>query len=211
MELLISRNGIIDIKKLISWYQEFEFLISRNRILDIKKYLLFFISRNRILDIKNRILDIKNSISWYQEIESFISKKYFLISKNISWYQELGVKKRTNNVLIYAETGRLPLKVCRLIRIFKFWFKLLRTENCILGDAYKFLLMQCNDVTFRGTNWLSSVKIELFRLGLGYMWTEQNTLSFSKHFPVIKQKIIDICVQGFIADINSSQNINFFW
>ena len=117
----------------------------------------------------------------------------------------LGVKKRTDNVLIYAETGRLPLKVCRLIRIFTFWFKLLRTENCILGDAYKFLLMQCNDVTFRGTNWLSAVKIELFRLGLGYMWTEQNTLSFSKHFPVIKQKIIDTCVQGFIADINSSQ------
>ena len=117
----------------------------------------------------------------------------------------LGVNKRTNNVLTYAETGRLPLKVWRLIRIFKFWFKLLRTENCILGDAYKYLLMQCNDVTFRGTNWLKSVKTELFRLGLGYMWTEQNTLSFSKHFPVIKQKIIDICVQGFIADINSSQ------
>ena len=116
-----------------------------------------------------------------------------------------GVKKLTNNVLIYAETGRLPLKVCRLIRIFKFLFKLLRTENCILGDAYKYLLMQCNDFTFRGTNWLSSVKNELFRLGLGYMWTEQNTLSFSTRFPVIKQKIIDICMQGFIADINSSQ------
>ena len=70
----------------------------------------------------------------------------------------LGVKKRTNNVLVYAETGRLPLKVCRLIRIFKFWFKLLRTENCILSDAYKYLFMQCNDANFRGSNWLCVVK-----------------------------------------------------
>ena len=31
----------------------------------------------------------------------------------------LGVKKRTNNVLVYTETGRLPFKVCRLICIFK--------------------------------------------------------------------------------------------
>ena len=36
------------------------------------------------------------------------------------------------------------------------------------------------------------------------MWTEQNTLSFTKDFPVIKQKIIDICIQGLMADINSS-------
>ena len=47
---LISRNRILDIKKSISWYQEFYFLISRNRFLDIKKY--FLISKN---------------ISWYQE------------------------------------------------------------------------------------------------------------------------------------------------
>ena len=42
---LISRVRFLDIKKWISWYQEFDFLISRNRILDIKK-----------------------SNSWYQEI-----------------------------------------------------------------------------------------------------------------------------------------------
>ena len=45
------------------------------------------------------------------------------------------------------------------------------------------------------------MKNELFRLSLGFMWTGQNTLSFSKHFLVSKQKIIDICVQGVIVDI----------
>ena len=36
------------------------------------------------------------------------------------------------------------------------------------------------------------------------MWTEKNTLSFTKDFPVIEQKIIDICIQGLMADINCS-------
>ena len=47
-------------------------------------------------------------------------KEYNKIFANIYMYL---VKKPTNNVLVYAETGRFPLKVCREICIFKFWFK----------------------------------------------------------------------------------------
>ena len=38
----------------------------------------------------------------------------------------LGVKKTTSSAVVYCETGRFPLKVVRLFRIFKFWFKLLQ-------------------------------------------------------------------------------------
>ena len=34
----------------------------------------------------------------------------------------VGVKKSTNNCLIYAETGRYPLYICIYIRIVKYWF-----------------------------------------------------------------------------------------
>ena len=56
------------------WYQEIEFLISRNiyHFLDIKNSVDFWISRIRFLDIKKYFL-ISNNISWYQEF--------------ISWYQ----------------------------------------------------------------------------------------------------------------------------
>ena len=67
--------------------------------------------------------------------------------------------------------------------------------KCILGDAYEYLFVQCNDVTFRGTNLISSVKRE-----------KKNTLSFSKQYAVIKQKIIYICV----TDINSSQRCGVY-
>ena len=42
----------------------------------------------------------------------------------------LGVKKNTNSAFVYYETGRFPMKVVRLFRIFKFW--LLQSQHCIL-------------------------------------------------------------------------------
>ena len=119
------------------------------------------------------------------------------------WENVLGVKKKNYQWLIYAETGRLHLKAVRLIRIFKFWFKLLYTESCILGDIYKYFLRQCNDMNFRGNNWLMNVKNELYRLGLGYMWLEQDSLCFSTHFSIVKRRIIDTCVQSILAYIDS--------
>ena len=37
----------------------------------------------------------------------------------------LGVRRNTNTTMIYFETGRLPLYHVRILRMFKFWFKLL--------------------------------------------------------------------------------------
>ena len=65
---LISRDGILDIKKWNPWYQEFDFLISRN-------INYFLISRNGILDIKKWN-------SWYQEIDFLIWRIPFLNIKN---------------------------------------------------------------------------------------------------------------------------------
>ena len=72
MEFLISRNGILDIKKSISWcqknniswYQEMDFLISRND---------FLISGIRFFLYQEMCI-----ISWYQEIEFLISRNAFL-------------------------------------------------------------------------------------------------------------------------------------
>jgi hypothetical protein len=44
----------------------------------------------------------------------------------------LCVRKNTNNVMVYIETGRLPMNIVRWFRVFKFWFKILQSENCIL-------------------------------------------------------------------------------
>ena len=50
----------------------------------------------------------------------------------------LGVQRNTNRVMLYFETGRMPLYINHFIRMFKYWFKMLQTSNCVLKAAYDF-------------------------------------------------------------------------
>lgn len=45
--------------------------------------------------------------------------------------QILGVKLSTSNAGVYGELARYPLYICRFVRIIKYWFKLLHTDNII--------------------------------------------------------------------------------
>ena len=41
----------------------------------------------------------------------------------------------TNTASVYFESGRLPMKTVRYFRIFKFWFEVLCSENCIIKNV----------------------------------------------------------------------------
>ena len=58
-------SAFLDIKKCISWYQEFNFLISRN-------ITHFLISKNHFLISTNRFLDIKKCILRRRFTETFL-------------------------------------------------------------------------------------------------------------------------------------------
>lgn len=45
--------------------------------------------------------------------------------------------------MVYFETGSLSMKFVRYLRIFKFWFKLLQSRNCIIRSCYDKMLEEC--------------------------------------------------------------------
>ena len=49
--------------------------------------------------------------------------------------QLLCVKKSTCNVMVYFELGRILVECIRLLRMIKYWFRLLSTRNGILKEA----------------------------------------------------------------------------
>ena len=51
----------------------------------------------------------------------------------------LGVRKNTNTSMVYFETGRLSMYFIRIFNMFKFWFKIMQSENCILRASYECL------------------------------------------------------------------------
>ncbi len=48
----------------------------------------------------------------------------------------LGVKLSTSNAAVYGELARYPIYIQRYVRIIKYWFKIIRTDNCILKVLY---------------------------------------------------------------------------
>lgn len=53
----------------------------------------------------------------------------------------LGVRQSTNNILVYCELGRCPLIINRKLRIFKYWSKLVRSENTKLRALYNDMIV----------------------------------------------------------------------
>ena len=77
----------------------------------------------------------------------------------------LGVKKSTCNNLIYCELGRYPLQLIRKLRIFRYMLKLRSSQNCILNACFREMIENNDD-------WILSVKNELAKLGLNYLWDD---------------------------------------
>ena len=136
---------------------------------------------------------------WGNHKGAELEKIHLNFLKNI-----LGVKKTTSNCLTYFECGRLPLRIIRIIRVFKFWFRLLCTDSCILKHSYQWFVDHVNETNARYTNWANFIKIQLCELGLSELWYNQENLTFKIHFPLIKQRIIDNCVQSFYSEMTNS-------
>ena len=88
----------------------------------------------------------------------------------------LGVKKSTNNCLIYAETGRYPLYICIYIRIVKYWFKISNASE------HRYIYIIYNKCP---SSWSLFVRKILYEYGFGYVW-EANAVGIP-HPVFIKQ------------------------
>lgn len=100
----------------------------------------------------------------------------------------LGVKKSTCTAAVYAELGKVSFTLPQKIRIiFKYWRKLIYSNNCILLNCYDKLF---DDVeNHKKINWVSDVKNCLIDLGFNEIWNAQRCNEGT--LCVIKQRIFD--------------------
>jgi hypothetical protein len=124
----------------------------------------------------------------------------------------LGVRRNTNTTctMIHFETGRLPLYHVRILRMFKFWFKLLQTENCVLGAAYEYLYNVCENTKRNSHNWAVFVKEQLHCLGLSYMWHNQSNLNTNVCMPIIKLRLRDLFIQNVYSNLEHEPKFTFY-
>jgi hypothetical protein len=119
----------------------------------------------------------------------------------------LGVRKNTCTVGVYGEVGRYPLYVARYVRIIKYWFKLITTDNIVLKTLYNQALNDCNSGC---TNWVTNVKQLLSTYGFADVWISPGSVD-SKHFYLLfKQRLIDCFVQSWFGDKSKSSTLDLY-
>ena len=99
---------------------------------------------------------------------------------------------------IYGELGRYPLFITRYVRIIKYWFKLLTTDNIILRTVYN---QAVNDRNQGQNNWVKKVKREY---GFSNVFANQGNTNYSIFINVFKQRVIDCFQQGWSGSVNES-------
>ena len=114
---------------------------------------------------------------------------------------------RTSNAAVYGELARYPLYILRHVKILKFWFRLIETDNVIVKEVYNMSLNDCNNGK---TNWVTNVKNLLNQNGFNYVWNNPKSVNVKVFIPIFKQKIIDTFVQNWHVDKESNNVLDLY-
>ena len=98
----------------------------------------------------------------------------------------IGIKRSTNNSMMYAELGHILLRANRLFNRIRYWHRILKTNNCILKTCYSYQY-ECVEI-YNEHNWAYHVKQELFMLGFDELWINKHVDDKDLH--IIKKTII---------------------
>jgi len=121
----------------------------------------------------------------------------------------LGVKKTTQNDLIYGDLGRIDLKTRRYVNIIKYWLKLLALNEKMF--AKKFFLMLKIDIETRPEkeNWCTLLKNLLNNLGLFDAWYFQQVGNQQYFMALVKQRLTDHFIPNWNSRLDNSSRAFF--
>ena len=120
----------------------------------------------------------------------------------------LGLDMRTPNDLVYGETNRYPIVINSIVQCLRYWFKLLNMDRSrIPHKAYRMLF----DLDSRGkTNWVSDVRLCLFRYGFGEVWLNQGVGSEINFIKQFRQRLIECRWQDWNNHIETSERFSMY-
>ena len=113
----------------------------------------------------------------------------------------LGVRKSSSNVAVYGELGRYPLYINRYIRIIKFWFKIIRTNNIIMNSIVETCI---SDIDKGITNWFANVRNLLEKYGFLDIWLDPLSVNQNQFIAIFKQRLLDEYIQEWRASVNNN-------
>ena len=107
---------------------------------------------------------------------------------------------------VYGELGRYPLYITRYIRIVKYWFKIMNSNNIIIQDVYNDAY---GDYLKGKKNWVSDVKSIFDDFGFSEVFINP-TFDLKEFVPLLKERMIDCFKQEWFAKISNSTMLTLY-
>ena len=115
-------------------------------------------------------------------------------------------KINTPTTAVYSELGRYPLNSSRYLRILKYWFRLIQTDNIIMQTVYKISYENC----LKGNKWVSNVKKLLYDYGFNYVFDNQTVVNEVVFLSMFKQRILDCFLQELYTSKSNSSMLTLY-
>ena len=122
----------------------------------------------------------------------------------------LKVRKSTSNYMVYFELGRFPLYINRYCRMLNYWFKILKTENCILKNCYEDMFESNAFKPNDKLNWGCKIRDILCKYGFNHVWLSQNVVNEYIFMLEFKQRVIDTFLNEAISFFEESPKCHFY-
>ena len=117
----------------------------------------------------------------------------------------LNLNITANDAAVYGELGRFSLITERYVKIVKYWFKLVNTNNCILSACYKYLLDDC--IRNNSINWVSLVRETLCKYGFMDVWLSPQNVNVTHFTSIFGERIRDIFISEWRTNLTSSSKL----
>ena len=89
--------------------------------------------------------------------------------------------------MMYGDTARYTLYINSYVRTVRYWLKITRMcETHLPCKAY--LMLQHLDEQGK-TNWVTKVRLALFRSGLGYVWKNKGVQAINMFMSCFRQRL----------------------
>ena len=91
----------------------------------------------------------------------------------------------------------MPLTVKMKLKIFKYWLKFSRYDNCVLKAFY-------DDMITRNDSWIKNIKKELSKLGLYYLWENIEQCNYDVIYNITQQRLNAVYMQNIFSIVSQS-------
>ena len=118
------------------------------------------------------------------------------------------IKNRYCNLSVLGDTGRYPVHIMSSKKVIKYWIRITKLpHNRYVKLCYN-MLMYYDNIGY--TNWVTSVRLNLYSNGFGHIWEAQCVENENLFIYNYTQRLKDQYMQQWRADCIQNRKLNYY-